>query len=90
MSRLNFAVGVCKRALEFRPGIVVGPSSEDSESRLGSIDDQPSCHRKLVAENFALSKFRWMKLLALPGFWFGLTIVLASVAYVSQSALRVL
>jgi hypothetical protein len=78
MSRLDFAAGVCERALELRAGIVVGPSSEDCESRLGSIDDQPSCHRKLVAENFALSKVRWLRLLALPGLWFGLPIVLAS------------
>jgi hypothetical protein len=31
-----------------------------------------------IAENFALSKVRWLRLLALPGLWFGLTIVFAS------------
>ena len=31
-----------------------------------------------VAENFALSRNRWLRLLAFPGLWFGLTIVLAS------------
>ena len=31
-----------------------------------------------IAENFALSRNRWLRLLALPGLWLGLTIVLAS------------
>ena len=31
-----------------------------------------------IAENFALSRNRWLRLLAFPGLWLGLTIVLAS------------
>ena len=31
-----------------------------------------------IAENFALSKNRWLRLLAVPGLWLGLTIVVAS------------
>ena len=31
-----------------------------------------------IAENFTLSRNRWLRLLALPGLWLGLTIVLAS------------
>ena len=31
-----------------------------------------------IAENFALSRNRWLRVLALPGVWLGLTIILAS------------
>lgn len=36
-----------------------------------------------IAENFALSKNRWLRLLALPGLWLGLTIIVASLHGVS-------
>lgn len=31
-----------------------------------------------IAENFALSKSRWLRIVAFPGLWLGLTIILAS------------
>ena len=39
-----------------------------------------------IAENFALSRDRWLRILALPGLWLGLTIVLASLRGVCVSA----
>jgi hypothetical protein len=40
-----------------------------------------------IAENFALSRDRWFRLLALPGMWLGLTIVFASLRGVGRPSL---
>lgn len=37
-----------------------------------------------IAENFALSRDRWLRVLALPGVWLGLTIVIASLRGVGR------
>lgn len=39
-----------------------------------------------AAENFALSRNRWLRILAFPGLWIGLTIILASLHGVCISA----